>query len=164
MYSIKRILALCLSLLVLMMNCACADVDFLVHSNGWQLEDTALEVQLSAAVDVHMPFDEDRLAMLTPILDQLSLRLITGEDCGLVTIAFDRQELLVLQYQDDTLRLSSMPDVAYTAQTDAMGLLLGSGATVDGGYEALGLSPDGESIISDGRTLLNAIPPHFPQN
>ena len=161
MYSIIRILALCLSLLVLMMNCACADVDFLVHSNGWQLEDTALEVQLSAAVDVHMPFDEDRLAMLTPILDQLSLRLITGEDRGLVAIAFDRQELLALQYQDDTVRISSMPDVAYTAQTDTMGLLLGSGATVDGGYEALGLSPEGESLISDGRALLDAVPQAF---
>ena len=136
MHSIKRITAICLSLLVLMMNFAKAEMPFLVHSNGWNLDNTPVEVKLSADVDVHMPFDEDRLAMLTPILDKLSLKLVTGEALGAVTIAFDDQELLSLQYRDNAVQLSSMPGASFTADENALALLLGSEASIAGGYEA----------------------------
>ena len=160
MHSIKRIMALCLSLLVLMMNFAQAEVPFLVHSDGWNLDNASVEVNLSADVDVHMPFDEDRLAMLTPILDQFSLKLVTGEEQGAVTIAFDDQPLLSLQYRDNAVQLSSMPDISFGGE-DALALLLGSEVSVGGGYEALGLSPDGESLITDSLLLLEALPAAF---
>lgn len=161
MHSIKRITAICLSLLVLMMNFAKAEMPFLVHSNGWNLDNTPVEVKLSADVDVHMPFDEDRLAMLTPILDKLSLKLVTGEALGAVAIAFDDQELLSLQYRDNAVQLSSMPGASFTADENALALLLGSEASIAGGYEALGLSSMGESLMTDGRALLSKIPDAF---
>lgn len=160
MHCFKRILALCLSLLVLMMNFAQAEVPFLVHSNGWNLDNTSVEVELSADVDVHMPFDEDRFAMLKPILDKLTLTLMTGEEQGAVTIAFNEQEVLSLQYKDDAVQLSSMPETSFTGE-NALALLLGSEASVAGGYEMLGLSPNGESLVNDGLAVLAAIPEVF---
>lgn len=161
MHSIKRIMALCLSLLVLMMNFAQAEVPFLVHSDGWNLDNASVEVNLSADVDVHMPFDQDRFATLKPILDKLSLKLITGEAQGAVIICFDDQELLTLQHCDNAVQLSSMPDTSFTADEDAVSLLLGSEASVTGGYEMLGLSPKGESLVTDGLALLWALPEAF---
>lgn len=158
MFCIKRILAFSLALLVLMMIPAQAEVPFLSHSASWNWDDTPVDVLLKAEVDTHMPFDDDRLSMLTPIIDLLSLRLVTGEDEGLVTISVAEQEALTLQYRGNALRLSSMPDAIYTAEANPMDLLLGGEVTVIDGYEALGLSPRGESLITDGRALLEQIP------
>lgn len=160
----KRIVAMCLSLLVLMMTAAQAEVPFLMHSDGWTLEGTPVEVLLKADVSTHMPFDDDRLAMLTPITDMLSLRLVTGEDAGLVTIAIGEEEMLSLQYRGNAVQLSTMPDITYTAESDPMSVLLGTDVSREGGYETLGLTRDGETLLVDGRVLLEKFPSVFEQN
>ena len=158
MHSVKRMLTLCLSLLVLMMTAAQAEVPFLVHSNGWVLDGTPVDVMLKADVETHMPFDADRLAMLTPITDLLSLRVVTGDNEGFVTIAIAEQEALTLQYRGNEARLSCLPDVTYTAAEDPMSMLLGAETNFPGVYEALGLSPQGESLLTDGQAMLAQIP------
>lgn len=161
MHIAKRMLVLCLSLLVLMMTTAQAEVPFMVHSVGWNWEDTPVDVLLKADVDTHMPFDEERLAMLTPITDMLSLHLVTGEDAGRVTIGMADEELLALQYRGNAVQLSCLPDCTYTAAEDPMSLLLWADTTFAGGYEALHLSPNGESLLTDGAILLEKIPEAF---
>ena len=51
MYSVKRLFAVCLALLMLLMASASAEIPFLVHSQGWQMENTPVEVVLKAAVE-----------------------------------------------------------------------------------------------------------------
>ena len=160
----KRLMALCLSLLVLMMSAAQAEVAFLMHSNGWNLDSTPLDVTLTADVNTHMPFDADRLEMLTPLLDIMSLRLVTGEDEGLVTIGIAEQEALTLKYRGNQAQISTMPDVTYVAENDPVSMLLGEDTTFPGLYETLALSPDGESLLQDGRKLMDAIPQLFEAN
>lgn len=161
---IKRMLAVSLSLLILMMNAAQAELSFLVHCNGWRMDDTPVEVLLKADVDTHMPFDEDRLTMLTPITDLLSLRIVTAENAGLVAIAIAGEEKLSLQYCGNKVQLSSIPDITYTAAEDPLSMLLGADVSSDGGYEALGLAPEGESLLTDGRALLERFPVLFEAN
>lgn len=164
MNSVKRILAMCVALIVLMMTAAAAEVPFLVHSQGWQLDNTPVEVLLKAKVEAHQPFDKDRLAMLTPITDLLSLRLVTGANEGSVAISIANEEALSLQYCGNEVQLSCMPDVTYTAQGDPMSALLGGEMVSVSGYEALHLSPDGESLLTDGKALLAQIPAAFEAN
>jgi len=163
MRSMKRLMAVCLMLMLLMASAATAEVPFLVHSQGWDVDGVPVEVQLSAKVTAHQPFDEDRLAMLTPITDMLSLRLVTGEDQGRVTIAIGGEDALSMQYQGNEMQLSCMPHVTYTAQDDPVAALLGSTAVSGGLYEALNLSPDGESLLVDGKALLAEIPAAFEE-
>lgn len=163
MYSVKRILAVCLALLI-MMTSAVAEVSFLVHSQGWQLDETPVEVVLKAAVEAHLPFDKDRLAMLTPVTDQLSLRLVTGENAGRVAVAIQDEEALSLQYSGNEVQISCMPGVTYAAQEEPMSALLGGEAAAVSGYEALHLSPKGESLLNDGKALLAQIPAAFEAN
>ena len=158
MHIMKRLAALCLALLVLMMTAAQAEIPFLMHSADWDLETVPVEVLLKAAVDTHMPFDNDRLALLTPITDILSLRLVTGENEGLVAIAVADQEALSLQYKDNALMLSCRPDVTFVAQGDPISTLLGEDVSVSGLYEALHLSPAGETLIDDGEAMLARLP------
>ncbi len=158
MQRMKRLMALALALLILMMTAAQAEVPFLVHSAGWNLDDTAVEVLLKAQVGTHMPFDDERLAMLTPITDIISLRLVTGVGEGAVTINVAEREALTLQYKGNALRLSCRPDVTYKAEGDPMSALLGEPASFSGGYEALHLAPEGESLITDGEIMLGNIP------
>lgn len=157
-------MALCLSLLILMMSGALADAPFLMHSNGWNLDGTPLDVVLKADVTTHMPFDDDRLAMLIPLLDIMSLRVVQGEDEGLVTIGIAGQDALTLQYRGTSAQLSSTPEVTYTAEGDPIAVLLGEGVSFPGMYEALELSPDGESLLQDGRALMEQIPQVFEAN
>lgn len=163
MHIAKRITALCLSLLLLMMTTAQAEEPFLVHSNGWNWDGTPVEVLLKVDVDTHMPFNDDRLAMLTPITDMLSLRLVAGEDEGSVTIAFADQEVLTLQYRGNEAQLSCLPDTTYIAQEDPLAALLGSEASVGSIYEMLGLAPEGETLLTDGAALLAAFPAAFEE-
>ncbi len=159
----KRMLALALSLLLLMMNAAQAEVPFLVHSNGWNLDDTPVDVLLKADVDAHMPFDDDRLAMLTPITDLLALRLVTGKDEGKVTISLEEEELLALQYRGNAVQLSCLPETTYTAEKEPMSMLLGSDVSYAGSYETLGLAPEGETLLTDGRILMKKVITAFAQ-
>ncbi len=163
MHIIKRLLALSLSLLILMMNAALAEVPFLVHSNGWDLENIPVEVLLKADVDTHMPFDDDRLAMLTPMTDQLALRLVTGQDEGEVAISLAEEELLSLKYRGNEMQLSCLPGITYTAEEEPLSVLLGESVESAGLYEAFHLSPKGESLLTDGRALLQAFPTAFEE-
>lgn len=153
----KRLMAICFILLVLMMNAALAEVPFLMHSNGWTWEGVPVDVLLKADVNTHMPFDEDRLAMLTPITDMLSMHLITGEDEGLVSVSAMDEELLTMQYKGNAVQLSSMPGITYAAEADPMSVLLGADVSSDGVYELLELDPRGETLITDGHALLEGI-------
>jgi len=163
MLSVKKMLILCMTLLVMLTSAATAEVPFLVHSLDWNLDGVPVEVLLKADVEAHNPFDKDRLAMLTPITDMLSLRLVTGEDEGIVTIAIEDEDVLSLHTRGNDMQLSCMPHVTYTAQQDAMNALLGA-ETLSGGYEALSLSPEGESLLTDGKALLAQIPAAFEAN
>lgn len=154
MHSIKRMAALCLSLLVLMMNSALAEVPFLVHSQAWDWSQTPVEALLSADVTTHMPYDDDRLAMLTPITDLLSLRLVTGVDMGSVGILLDGEELLTLSYRGNEAQLSCVPDTTYQAADAPLSTLLGADTSVTDVYALLGLNKDGETLLTDGRVLL----------
>ncbi len=158
MHIVKRITALCLSLLVLMMTSAYAEVPFLVHSLGWNWASTTVEVLLKADVDTHMPFDDDRLAMLTPITDMISLRLVAGQDEGKVTLSIEEDEVLAMQYRGNDVQLSSIPDTTYQAQGDPLSVLLGTDVSVESGYEVLGLAEEGESLLTDGQALLELLP------
>lgn len=154
----RRLLAAALSLLMLMMTVSHADVHFLVHSDGWDWDNTPVEVWLHADVDTHMPFDNDRLAMLTPITDALSLRIVAGQDEGLAAIVMEGDELLTLQQMGTMVQLSCLPEVTYTAPEDTVSMLLGTDVSIGGGYELLGLPKEGESLITDGRALLAKLP------
>lgn len=154
----KRLTAICLILLVLMTNAALAEIPFLMHSAGWTWEGIPVDVQLKADVNTHMPFDEDRLAMLTPITDILSMHLVTGENEGLVSISAMEEELLTLQYKDNAVQLSSTPDVTYTAEADPMNVLLGADVAVQDVYALLELNPQGETLVEDGKELIAKIP------
>lgn len=153
----KKLTAFCLILIILMTNAALAEVSFLVHSDGWSWDGVPVDVLLKADVDTHMPFDDERLAMLTPITDMLSMHLVTGNDEGLVSISAMEEELLTLQYKGNAVQLSSKPGVTYTAQNDPMSMLLGEDVSADGVYELLGLDRRGETLITDGQTLLEKI-------
>lgn len=158
MHIIKRTMALCLSLLVLMMTAAGAEVPFLVHAQGWEAETLPIEVLLSAKVTAHQPFDADRLAMLTPITDALSLRLVAGADAGSVDILLADDTLLTVAYQGGEVQFSCVPDTTYQAADDPLTALIGADVSVTDVYASLGLNRDGETLIRDGRTLLEGIP------
>ena len=155
---IKRIVAGAVILVVLMMTVAQAEVPFLIHSGSWTLDGVPVEVILKAEVDTHMPFDDERLAMLTPILDMLSLRLITGDDEGSVTIGIADMDALTLNYRGKEVWISSFPDVTYTADEDPMSTLLGASVTITDTYETLGLASEGESLITDGKRMFQQLP------
>lgn len=151
-------MALCLSLLVLMMTSATAEVPFLVYSLDWDWNSTPVEVLLKADVDTHMPFDDDRLAMLTPITDMLSLKLVNGQDEGSVTISMEDEELLTFQYRGKDVQFSCVPDTTFQADSDPLNVMLGVDSSGMNVYELLGLSPKGETLLLDGRVLLEVAP------
>lgn len=153
----RRIAGLCLMLLVLVTTAA-AEVDFLHHADGWSLESTPVEVMLSAEVMTHMPYDDDRLAMLTQIIDELRLKLVTGQDEGGVTVYVGNSAALTLAYLDSAVQLSCLPQYGFTASEDPIGKLLG---TTSSDMSLYGLSDDKEALLDDGWVLLNAIPSAF---
>lgn len=149
---IRRGIALILSML-LILSTAAAEIPFLQHAAGWTLEGVPLEVILSANVISLMPYDEDRLAMLKPVTDALSLRIRTGENEGSVTILVGRSEALTMAYRENQTQLSCIPELAFTSQEDPMGMLLGGSTAATAPY---GLRDDGESLLDDGWELLVA--------
>ncbi len=158
MHIVKRLTALSVALLVLMMTSACAEASFLVHSFGWNWTGAPVEVLLKADVETHMPFDDDRLAMLTPITDMLSMRLVTGEDMGSVSLLMEEEELLTLVYSGNEAQFSCVPDTTYQAKENPLTELLGTAAAVGSVYDMLGLSPRGESLVTDGRMMAEHLP------
>lgn len=158
----RKAAAVCAALMLMLLSAAQAEVPFLVHAADWSLDDVPVELDVKAAVETHMPFDEDRLAMLTPITDLLSMKITTGQDAGKVSIGIDQQEILSLAYNGNNAQLSCMPEVTYTAQEEPLSLLLGADVSgANNGYELLGLAPEGESLVRDGRALLTMLPEAF---
>ncbi|MBQ8555131.1 MAG: hypothetical protein IJ438_04565 [Clostridia bacterium] len=156
---IQRILALLLMLLMLA-GTALAEAPFLRHSEGWALENTPLEVYLSADITALLPYDDDRFAMLKEITDNLSLRLIAAPDEGSVSIYVSNSEALTLAYLDDAVQLSCVPETAFTADSDPMGLLLGASTQ---NISLYGLRADAEALLNDGWVLLSGISPAFDE-
>ena len=151
---IRRGIALCL-LLSLLLTSALAEAPFLQHTAGWTLEGVPLEVELRADVESLIPYDEERLAMLTQVTDVLSMRLRTGTDEGSVTIRVGQTEALTMAYLEDAVQLSCIPEMAFTTQSgDPMGMLLGASTAVEMPY---GLRADAETLLDDGWTLLMAL-------
>lgn len=151
----RRLTALCLSL-VLLCSAAMAEAPFLQHSAGWSMENTPLEAALSAEITAHMPYDDDRLTMLTEVTDSLSLRLTTGQDEGSVTVFIGQTQALTMAYLDNAVQISTLPGVSFTAQSDPMGTLLGASTEVESLY---GLRGDAETLLDDGWVLLMALGP-----
>jgi len=149
-----RITAMCMAML-LMCAPVLAEAPFLRHAADWMLERIPLEVTLSADVVVHMPFDDDRMAMLQPIINQLSLRLNTVQDAGSVTIRVGQSDALTLSYQGEDVQLSTMPGITYTSEEDATDKLLGGSTSLP----TTGISAEGEKFLEDGWILLTAISP-----
>ena len=149
---IRRGIAL-LMLLALLFTTALAEVPFLHHSDGWTLEGVPLEAVLTADVTSLMPYDEDRLAMLTPVTDVLSLRLRAGEEQGSVAILVGRTEALTLSYQGGEAQLSCIPEMSFRSQEDVVDKLLGGSTEVSAPY---GLRADAETLLEDGWVLLES--------
>ncbi len=112
------------------------------HATGWDLSQTPVEVTLTANVMTHMPFDEDRLAMLQEVLSPLSLSLYAAQEESGLAVRMNGAALLTLAQKGNQVQLSCMPGVTYTAQDgSAMAWLLGGDietpdlSAVDGSYE-----------------------------
>ncbi len=149
---ILRGAALCLALLLICTG-ALAEVPFLQHCDGWTLENVPMEVLLSADVQSLIPYDEERLEMLTDVTDVLSMRLRTGTDEGSVTILVGLTEALTLAYLEDQAQLSCIPEMSFASQEGAMDKLLGASTAVSVPY---GLRMDAETLLDDGWVLLEA--------
>ena len=147
---LRRMTALLMTLLLLC-SAAVAEVPFLRYADGWSLDGTPLEVLLSADVLSCMPYDEDRLAMLTQVTDMLSLRLTTGENEGSVTVLVGEEEAITLAYHGQEAQISCIPEMSFAAQVDPMGALLGGTTEISLPY---GLRADSETLLDDGWILL----------
>lgn len=157
MHLTKKISALALSLFM-MLQPVQAEVAFLVSDTTWYTKAVPLEVMLEIDLGLHMPYDQERTAMLATVTDRLAFRLVAGENEGLVGISVADQEVLTLQYRDNAMALSSMPDTMYTASEEPLSLLLGENTSVGGGYGVLGLAQESEALLSDGRAMIAAFP------
>ncbi len=153
MRMIRSLAALCLAL---MMFCApaLAEAPFLKHSDGWNLSETPLEVTLSANVKSRMPYDDERLAMLQAVTNNLSLRLNAGPEESSVTILVGQSEALTLTERDHAVQLSTLPGRSFTSSADTMEMLLGSAPD---GTSLYGLRTDAETLLDDGWVLLTNI-------
>lgn len=144
-----------LLLLAMLFASAAAEAPFLRHADGWKW-DMPLEATLSAEIAAILPYDDMRAAMLADVVDNLSLRLVAGENEGSVTIRVGMTNALKLSYQGNDVQLSCVPDMYFTASDDPMGVLLGEATT---GVSVYGLRPEAETLLDDGWVLLNALLP-----
>lgn len=156
MRMLRRLAAIWM-IMMLMMGSAFAEVPFLQHAAEWTLENTPLEVRLSAGVTSHMPYDDERLAMLTELLSHLSLRIMTDGEGGGVSVYVGNTEAVTIAYQGDAAQLSTIPRKAFTSSGDAVGSLLG--ANLGDSLSVFGLRGNAESLLDDGWVLLNSIDP-----
>lgn len=136
-------------------SCAIAEVPLLQQAADWDLSDTPVEVTLSASLQAHMPFDENRLAMLQEVLEPLSLSLYAYQDESAVSILMNGASILALSQRGNEAQISCVPGVSYTAQgQDVLSLMLASDVTT-GSFEAL----DGtyEQWLDDGWVVLTGL-------
>lgn len=155
MRKLTRVFAWLLALLMLC-TAAAAEAPFLRHADDWELDGIPMEATLSAEVISLLPYDETRSAMLSDVIDNISLRLVTGENEGSVTIRVGMTEAIRMAYQGNSVQLSCVPEFYFTASEDPMGTLLGETTT---GFDIYGLRGDAESLLDDGWVLLNSLLP-----
>lgn len=155
MRKVMRAAAWLLALLMLVTT-AVAEAPFLRHADGWELNGMPLEATLSAEVISLLPYDDVRSEMLADVVNNLSLRLVTGENAGSVTIRVGRTDALTMYYRENAVQLSCVPDMYFTASEDPMGVLLGDTTT---GFSLYGFRGDAETLLDDGWVLLNALLP-----
>ncbi len=160
MRMLRKLTAICLALLVLCTS-ALADVPLLQYAADWQLDETPIEVILTADVTAHMPFDEDRLAMLTAIMEMLSLRMAVDGERSSVTVVAGNSDLVTLAQQGNELYLSSKPGTAYTSAGDPMEKLLGIAGETE--LSVYGVSAKGETLLTDGWVLLEKLIPDLEE-
>jgi len=153
MRMIRNLAALCLALMMLCAP-ALAEAPFLMHADGWDLSAASLEVVLSANVKSLMPFDEDRLAMLQAVTNNLSLRLTTASSESSVAILVGQSEALTLSEQQGAVQISTIPGMSFVSSQDALDKLLGV-APID--MSLYGIRANAETLLDDGWVLLTAI-------
>ncbi|MBP3636695.1 MAG: hypothetical protein J6K13_03960 [Clostridia bacterium] len=152
-------------LMVLAVLCMCmvfgaaAEIEFLPQVGEWDLS-LPLEVELSADVKAHMPFDDDRCAQLNALLKHISLRLNTSfsEDTAWsrVGVRVDGKEAMSLLQQENAagtqLQFSFQPDAVYQAGAEGANALLGVEQV-----EIFGLDGGEMAWLDDGYAMLNAM-------
>ena len=155
---IRRGLALILSLLMLLMMLpvAAAEVPFLQHEEAWMplLSGMPVEAVITADVTSCMPYDEERLAMLRQVTDELTMRIRTSGEVGSVTILVGATEAMTMAVRGREAQLSFMSQLSFAAGDDPMGKLLGGSTAFSMPY---GLSAEAETLLEDGWTLLLAL-------
>ena len=154
---IRKGLALFLSLLMLLTAIpASAEAPFLQHADEWLPLLSAMPVEAVITADVIscMPYDEDRVAMLRQVTDELTMRLRVAGEEGSVTILVGATEALTMSTRGNEAQLSCLPEMTFTASDDPMGRLLGDSTEVSAPF---GLSAEAETLLEDGWTLLLAL-------
>lgn len=159
----KKLRAMVALLLALLMtwSLAVAEVPLLQQASDWDLSDTPVEVTLSASLQAHMPFDENRLNMLQDALSPLSLSLYAYQDESAVSILMNGASILSLCAKGNEAQISCVPGVSYTAQgQDVLSLMLGSEVTT-GNFAAI----DGtyEKWLDDGWVVLTGLMEPFAE-
>lgn len=131
MRMLQRLTMMCLCLL-LATAAAWAETTFLPGMEDWALETLPLQIDVSAKVSAHQPFDDNRLTQLTAILDPMTMRLnhqAMGEETqSRVALMIGESELLAMNQQQSPqgtfLQLSSKPDTTYVASAAPLDILL----------------------------------------
>lgn len=143
-------------MLLSLLPSASAEVPFLQHADEWLplLSAMPVEAVITAEVTSCMPYDEERLAMLRQVTDELTMCLRAAGEEGSVTILVGATEALTMSTRGSEAQLSTMPEMSFTASSDPMGMLLGSSTEVSAPY---GLSADAETLLEDGWSLLLAL-------
>lgn len=128
-----------------------------------------VEIELQAAVQTHMPFDETRTAQLNALLSHLALRLrfqaVDDAIWSRMTVLSDGGEVMSVntrqEHQAGQAQFSFLPDRTYAwAANSGVSLegLLGGDDSIDpwwlDGLEA--------GLLADGLILLNALPDALP--
>lgn len=156
MRALRRLAAMCFVLILLSAQ-AMAEVPFLRHAAEWTLTDTPLDVWLSADITSHMPYDDERLSMLTELTSQLSLRLTTEKESSRASVYVGNTEAVSLSMKDNAVQLSILPEQAFTSADSPAAKLLGSTSTQD--ISVFGLNGNTEALLDDGWVLLNSLDP-----
>lgn len=154
MRMIRGFAALCLALMMLCAP-ALAEAPFLMYAKDWTLDGVPVSVNLSARITSHMPFDEDRLAMLAEVTDNLSLYLTAGDNEGSVTISVGGTDALTLAYRGNAIQLSTIPEMTFATASDPMEMMLGIPVQAD--TSVYGLRADAETLLDDGWVLLSGL-------
>jgi len=133
---------LCIMLAVLLClpaGLAAAELSLAPQAAMWDMSQP-LEITLSASVDTHMPFDDDRLAQLTALLGHVQLRMnvqsLGDEEWSRIAVLVDGTEASTMAQRKTAdlteVQLSALPGNAYALPAgteDGLSALLGNAST-----------------------------------